>query len=151
MSALEPGRLYMAKVEGAPERLLFVETGGWADDMDGIARNPDCITDARPLIVLDLAYPGDAVNALKMAARDGTNGDARTIYRTIADQIEAQLKPARIPEPGLWGVVWASLPDDPTVSSWVHIRAHRWYTEQHGVAAWPLLVDPTLIREGVTS
>jgi hypothetical protein len=81
-------------------------------------------------------------------------------YRDALDAIAVEIKanplcrpepPARIPEPGLWGVVRASLPDDTTVFSWVHIRGSRWYTEHHGVAAWDVLVYPTLERDGIES
>jgi hypothetical protein len=135
----------MAKVEGAPERLLFVEDGGWADDVDGSVWNPDCITDARPLIVLDLdGYLPAELNAL---LRDEG-------YTTLADQIEAQSKPARIPEPGLWGVVEASY------AGWsrcpfVHGDDGLWRVQtrrlESATVAWDHLADPTLIREGVES
>ena len=114
------------------------------------------IVDARPLIVLDLDE-NDArhlVSYLEITVErhpDQLGTVGRAVYTNVAAQIEAQTKPARIPEPGLWGVVRASLPDDTTVSSWVHIRGHRWYTEHHGCAAWDVLVYPTLERDGVES
>jgi len=103
------------------------------------------IADARPLIVLDL----------EMAFRDHTNGDARTIYRSIADQIEAQTKPARIPEPSTGSRVTATMGTGygrfeylrvrtASMRSWANLGSGHLYT-------WDALIDPTLIREGVTS
>jgi len=113
------------------------------------------IADARPLIVLDLEYPQIAINALEMAFRDHTNGDARTIYRSIADQIEAQTKPARIPEPSTGSRVTATMGTGygrfeylrvrtASMRSWANLGSGHLYT-------WDALIDPTLIREGVTS
>jgi hypothetical protein len=146
MSALEPGRLYMAKCAGEPERLLFVETGGWADDMDGTVWNPDCITDARPLIVLDLDDPQRLVTILRANCLWG-----------LADQIEAQTKPARIPEPGLWGVVEAVARGcGQTRFTFVRVSLEaslgQWVDVEDGSSLdWSELIDPTLIRDGIES
>jgi len=147
VSALEPGRLYMAKVEGAPERLLLVEWGGWASDASGNVWNPDCITDARPLIVIDLGNDlrREYVLEILRAARHGWTHD-------VADQIEAQTKPARIPEPGLWGVVYTRLVNASTWESWLRHPVDGWHPIKGGVATrWDDLIDPILIREGVES
>jgi hypothetical protein len=69
----------------------------------------------------------------------------------IADQIEAQTRPPRIEEPGLWGVVEArpgeSMPCCP--HEWVR-RGDRWHCPVHGYASWDVLVDPVLIRAGLS-
>ena len=155
MSALEPG-LYRATVRGVADTIVIVGEDGWgrsgdrirADGYCGYEHLPRNITDARPLIVLMVPGGGSPrdnhwprlADYLRQGGWDFT-----------ADQIEAQTKPARIPEPGLWGVVRASLHEDTTVYSWVHIRGSRWYTEHHGVAAWDVLVYPTLERDGIES
>ena len=149
MSALEPGRLYMAKVEGASERLLFVETGGWADDMDGTVWNPDCITDARPLIVLGLGGQnvGNLVSDLRVAHRRTSNAG----LALIADQIESQTKPERIPEPGLWGVVEAGSKHGGVGRRvYMHGADHKWGNIRTGTTRWDELIDPSPIREGVS-
>ena len=154
MSPLEPG-FYVATVEGVPDiPIMITDEGGHGWTMRKVPDTPygtyghglGDFTDARPLITLDLADGARREYVLEIlrAARHAWTHD-------VADQIEAQTKPARIPEPGLWGVVRASLPDDTTASSWVHIRGHRWYTEHHGCAAWDVLVYPTLERDGVES
>jgi len=123
---------------------------GWVEDY--------CVTDVRPLVVLDLEdYSGErAVNYLRNLAQESRDvmGNAPSprgkLALRIADQIEAQTKPPRIPEPGLWGVVEACVPGIPT-SHWVHHEEGRWVPDT-GVpfAEWDDLIDPTLVREGVT-
>ena len=128
----------MAKVEGAAERLLLVEWGGWANDVDGNVWNPDCITDARPLIVLDL----NGERSVTLLARHLRNG----YWNDIADQIEAQTKPVRIPEPGLWGVVEAG------GYRWVRYSlagCDDWVDLLGKQNEWDVLIDPTLVREGI--
>jgi len=107
------------------------------------------VADARPLIVLDT----NALSAWRIADIIRSNG-----YAGVADQIEAQTKPARIPEPGLWGVVEASLTDrtlrrhlvhlmTPTISVWVWTDPQMSSSARYG---WDDLINPTLIREGVS-
>lgn len=77
--------------------------------------------------------------------------------RWIADQVEAQVRPPRIPEPGLWGVVEAidGGEHQPRIPR-MYIRdavadedAH-WTAIGHGVRIeWDDLIDPTLIRPGI--
>lgn len=79
-----------------------------------------------------------------------------SIGRDIADQIEAQTKPARIEEPGLWGVVKAGcgtyLPGSGITYNWVkHDRYWMSKSFPQLTVHWADLIDPTLIREGVTS
>lgn len=69
--------------------------------------------------------------------------------QAVADQIEAQTKPPRIPEPGLWGVVEATVAGIPR-RRWVHHEEDRWVSD-NGIPlkAWDELIDPVLVREGV--
>jgi len=103
------------------------------------------IADGRSLVVLDL---GDRIRReyvleILRAARHGWTHD-------IADQIEVQTKPPRIEEPGLWGVVEASFSPTTDLDDWTR-RRQGWHCPAHGFAQWDLLINPTLIREGVTS
>ena len=155
MSALEPG-LYRATVRGVADVTVLIADSGFGHTIKRYATSacsgpdyvhgPEKITDARPLILLDLAYPGDAVNALKMAARDGTNGDARPIYRAIADQIEAQTKPARIPEPKHIGsLVMASTTGRDSIGVWTkfsEVGLFQWITPGGVIRQWSNLIDP---------
>jgi hypothetical protein len=143
VSALEPGKVYTATVRGETDVVFKADEFGL---VKGSSTPSSSVTDARPLIVLDL-LPTQVIGLVHLLSNPLRHDWAGP----IADQIEAQTKPARIPEPGLWGVVRASLPDDTTVCSWVHIRGSRWYTEHHGVAAWDVLVYPTLERDGIES
>ena len=76
----------------------------------------------------------------------------------IADQIEAQTKPSRIPEPGLWGVVEAQTSAEGQTFFTDRIALFRddknlmkpWVC-QRGRYAWADLIDPVLIRQGVES
>jgi len=119
------------------------------------------------LIVLDLgkfAYD-DLPHILRDTAkhhREGTPGGydvtAPAFLELVADQIEAQTKPPRIPEPGLWGVVEASSKHFGGRREYIRTRKEkgsllieaRWYGK-HGYADWDDLIEPALIREGVES
>ena len=151
MSALEPG-FYTATVEGVPDILIMITDdggSGWTtrkvpDTPYGTyGHGPADFTDARPLIVLDLSdrHRREYVLEILRAARHGWTHD-------VADQIEAQTKPARIPEPGLWGVVEAG------GYRWVRYSLagyDDWVDLLGKQNEWDVLIDPTLIREGVES
>jgi len=88
----------MATVNGTPDVVVMVQTtGGWATVVGGATR--DIITDARPLIVLKDPddMPSNHYSRLVAFLRHGG-------WDFTADQIEAQTKPARIPEPTKSGV-----------------------------------------------
>jgi len=109
------------------------------------------VTDARPLIVLDLKDPRQFAKFLRNSSLGG-----RTSFTDAADQIEAQVKPARIPEPGLWGVVEAyEFPDrrDPR-RTFIHTCSEPdWPWGADGDTnhwKWDNLIDPTLIHEGLS-
>jgi len=119
------------------------------------------VTDIRPLVVLDLGdYDNRAVTYLRNIANDDRAFDGGPTPRAklvhlIADQIEAQAKPPRIPEPGLWGVVKASTQEGGYVRRWVRDGGHEnaeWVAIEATMRReWDDLIDPVLIREGVES
>ena len=149
MSTLAPG-LWVATVRGVPgESIVMVGDDGnstFSLDGEGNVRRCYVFTDARPLITLDTNY----VTATRVAdiLRDAG-------YAGIADQITEQIKPARIPEPGLWGVVEASYSESQrchyalgTDGLWHSLRPP--FTGIV-VVPWDLLIDPVLVRSGVQS
>ena len=79
------------------------------------------------------------------------------IFSMTADQIEAQTKPARIPEPGWDGKVLAHTLNDDTRREFVrHGKSpsdarFNWSDGSgYGSNHWPDLINPTLIREGLS-
>lgn len=117
---------------------------------------PTQVSDIRPLVVLDL--PGitgaEVASHLRQKGRPGY-----CVCDMIADQIEAQTKPPRIPEPGRWGVVEASR-EGKTLGQ-KFLRKHSgsenggydWVSFTFGARGesfrWDDLINPTLVREGV--
>ena len=111
-------------------------------------------------IVLDLGkFPGATPHVLRDTAKrhregrtGGYNVTAPDFLDFIADQIEAQTKPARIPEPGLWGVVEASTDQWKQRHEYVRVRTDGYgdWTFSGGSVNWVGLIDPTLIREGIS-
>jgi len=101
------------------------------------------IADVRPLVVLDL----DDFQWAALVLRN-PKIEAMGTRTGIADQIEAQTKPPRIPEPVQFGVVEAAADKSPGRHKWVR-QGDLWW---NGAAwnTWDALIDPTLIREGVT-
>lgn len=65
------------------------------------------------------------------------------------DQIAAQTKPPRIPEPGLWGVVESHIKDD-VARRWVNYGEGIWRNGYGNHVTWDELIDPELIREGLS-
>jgi hypothetical protein len=140
VSALKPG-LYRATVRGIPgESIVMVGKDGYTYSLapDGEARACYVFQDARPLIVLDLDY----IRFKSYGLRDVIGILRRDGHEDIADQIEAQTKPARIPEPGLWGVV------DSDGVEFVH-RPGGWQCPVGGWYSWDRLINPALIRDGI--
>ena len=149
MSALEPG-LYRATVRGVADQIVMLTDAGdgWTmTEIEGATgHDPKDITDARPRIVLDT--PEGVANLQhwsRLAAYLRRGG-----WDFTADLIESQAKPARIPEPGMWGVVEASSKhggDGRRI--YFHGNHLKWESTQTGTTYWDQLIDPVLIREGV--
>jgi hypothetical protein len=116
------------------------------------------VTDARPLIVLDFDSDvcADVVGDLQYAVTFlAAHGLGTAFIADIADQIEAQTKPARIPEPGLWGVVEAVVQGDDEPQHFTRGpkggSVYHWTRISDGLNYhWDDLIDPTPIREGVS-
>ena len=168
MSALSPG-LYRATVGGEADVIVMVSDDEIGLTMTAVgtpglgAHGLDSITDAIPLVVLDLhdwspSRPTTASEALRGSSLFRTgNGD---YVSDILNQIERQIQPARIPEPGLWGVVEASTTEHKRC---VFIRdtggdGASWITpyffprdSTRRAVGWSDLIDPVLVREGVES
>jgi hypothetical protein len=109
----------------------------------------------RRLIVLDLGKKDAAiVSGLRVAAESGALHPAtRLELGYIADQIEAQAK--RIEEPRLHGVVvarsltWDQVPQWTRYTTGDGIR-EQWIGTNGETAAWRDLIDPVLIRDGIS-
>lgn len=158
MSTLTPG-LYRATVRGVADTIVMVHEDGTAMSVANIERrafHKDIhITDARPLIVLDLGDddPHHYIKALCQAEKK--NYAYNLALRNLADQIAQQTKPARIPEPGLWGVVEASCCHSIMRSPWVKDElgwariGHQGVLKTYNHDGWGDLIDPVLIRPGI--
>jgi hypothetical protein len=160
----KPGTVAVATVCGEPNVRVayadpsdvsmpwFVLTGKNAGDWAPMGK----VVNIRPLVVLDLDhYDGErAVTYLRNLARESKDISGHSpsprgkLANLIADQIEAQTKPPRIPEPGLWGVVEANVRSIPR-RRWVHHEEARWISDTGVIAEWDDLVDPVLVRDGI--
>lgn len=99
------------------------------------------VTDVRPLIVLDLG----GIDVAELL--DDLRGGAAAL--DVADQIEAQTKPPRMAEPGLWGVVSASVRGRGS-EGFDFIHSHGvWLGERGGQFTWDELIDPQPVRPGI--
>jgi len=155
MTALTPG-IYKATVRGVPDQIVMVSDQSVNYRNSTLTRcgpeywHPDSeVTDARPLTLVDVNYwfHGRIPEAAKHVRESSIRNTAsREVICDILDQIEAQTKPARIPEPGLWGVVedihfryvrYSMVGGD----DWANLLGHQ-YT-------WASLIDPTLVRPGI--
>lgn len=157
MSEYQPGIVAVATVRGVPNvRVFRLPEGDWAHaaEVPGSDTNmfndiseAEQVTDVRPLVVLD---PADehVAGFLRSAGA--------SVYYThdVVRQIEAQTKPPRIPEPGLWGVVeatWEAGDGKGLRCHWIH-NHYGWVSEVHDLTKkWDDLDRPTLVREGVQS
>ena len=167
VSALEPD-FYRATVRGVQDQTVMVDEDGFgftAVRVKGAYSHDDVdITDARPLIVLDIAtwFPHRAAAIIadfdKMSLGD-PGSDAFLI--DVLTQIEAQTKPVRIPEPDPGEHVTAcvmSTPERP--ETFLHLRLRKLRNETPYDWAclttghcymWDSLIDPTPIRDGIES
>ena len=139
---LKPG-LYRATVRGKINVTVLIDSGGYGTTADLVSAHhvheQHNIEHARTLIVLDL--DGDSASDLVAYLR-------REAWNRVADQIEA---PTRIPEPLRWGSKVSS-PSSTLVLLDIGALGRRWIDEWSGVLyAWSDIIDPILIREGVTN
>lgn len=121
----------------------------WAGDGSGY------VTDVHPIVVLDL----DGIDLIQLCnalARwkswSSMTSEHQMLERLLA-QIKAQAQPPRIPEPGLWGVVEAVsnvLPDGRCEYVRRDIEDPSWEDGSGDYFSWDDLIDPTLIREGLS-
>ena len=119
------------------------------------------VTDIRPLVVLDLdqANPWGIPEVKLSNLLEQLRGEGATdVCRAVADQIEAQTNPPRIPEPGPWGVVEARCDAFERRVKWVHGDPTEFGNDWHTFGGsddpyhrvWSDLIDPVLIREGLS-
>ena len=166
MTDYKPGTVAVATVRGVRDMRVFRDDGGgWYSGVFVNGRwwhSDSKVTDVRPLMVLDPkdvpgpSFCGRQTGGLRSYAaslrKDGYHS-AADVFGYLADQIEAQTKPPRIPEPGKYGVVRASGQGLDNVE-WVN-EGKWWVSLDEGIsqprrwAEWRELEDPTLIREGV--
>jgi hypothetical protein len=165
MSAYEPGQVAEVSWNNAStyrkmhgesdiksERAIFTAdgkwslVGGWNNCID-----PEDVTDIRPLVVLDLdaGEVAGLMGVLSWSA-DGMVQVHPALCRKVADQIEQQTKPPRIPEPGLWGVVEAGVKEHDVRLRWVRLGDnYRPDDRDEYDRLWCDLIDPTLVRPGI--
>jgi len=150
VTALEPG-LYRATVRGELDTMVLMGRNGMGHHdavvlLDGVVTthsHDDHITDARPLIVLDLADydAGYVIEVLRHPHHLWAN--------RVADQIEAQTKPAKIEEPPQGKRVEANLLGFPSWNEYLHIGTldnEHWVRLKDGnVYAWDLLTNPQVV------
>jgi len=169
VSTYEPGAVAVATVCGVPNvRVMRGADSHGPKPLEWCASRAvngnwwfidEEVTDVRPLVVLDLDDPEFTVAALRdtlpECARDHDRLNVEVLR--LARQIEAQTKPPRIPEPGLWGVV-----EDCRGQQYVRIDtaegvsdAWRWQGLGHEshrgneYARWADIENPTLVRPGI--
>jgi hypothetical protein len=122
------------------------DAGDWAPIMK--------MTDIRPLVVLDFRdwtpeCPRLVAEWIRGRASDH-NCPSGSAALMVAQEIEAQTKPPRIPEPEQFGVVVASCPCDQEAQvNWVLISG-VWLDRGGDRHGWDSLIDPVLIREGLS-
>jgi hypothetical protein len=149
MSTYEPGTVAVATVRGVPNvRVTLDPNDEWFAHVEVSGRrwqDPEDVTDIRPLVVLDLADFARAAKVLRDPMIEALGTRTR-----IAEQIEEQTKPPRIPEPGLFGVVEASSGIDTPRTKFMRSSETVWRRVSTGAAyRWADLVDPTLVRPGI--
>ena len=153
----KPGTVAWATVRGeSTYKVLRVTTRtglGWthSETSGGFTFSRDeHVTDVRPLVVLDLGawlpeYVAKFPEWLRSKEADAPSG---SLLCHLANEIEAQTRPARIPEPGLWGVVRDG--DGERYVREAERPKWRWNPIGKGRnVTWDDIVDPVLIRDGI--
>jgi hypothetical protein len=159
----KPGTVAKATVRGVPDVTVFrFADGDWALDREiepadfdwifkDIASDTE-VTDVRPLVVLDLdglVRPDTLVNWFRHNPLCGSIA----VAQSVADQIEAQTRPPRIPEPGKYAIVRARAT---VLAECEWVNEGRYWTSLGGdprphTTVWANLKDPVLVREGINS
>lgn len=165
MSECAPGAVAVATVRGVKGvRVFRYTTGGWVsgERVNATRLHGDhVVTDIRPLVVLDLDptlitedmgarrnEPQRFVDMLREAADNFFSTEAARLARKVADQIEAQTRPPRIPEPGIGHFVNARKPDR-THANFVRITKRSWVELGDGGGwDWDDLIDPVEVEGG---
>jgi hypothetical protein len=150
MSTYEPAQVAVATVRGVEGVRIFRSQDDWisGDDVAGIFWHTESdVTDIRPLIALDLDDPAFTAAALRDTlpekARDHDRFDVEVLR--LARQIEAAVKPPRIPEPGLGKHVTAGKPDG-TRAEFVRVGSRHWSEIGTGSGwDWSELKDPEAV------
>ena len=161
MTEYAEGTVAVATVRGVPGVRVF-RTASSTDDSFSVWRHaevkgrwlthPGEVADVRPLVVLDLkaANPHGVPSIVLENLLSTLRNSEYLGCEGVADQIEAQTKPPRIPEPGKYGVVKARTASlNRLVQDWVS-EGKLWRGLDTGTAVdWADLLDPVLVREGV--
>jgi hypothetical protein len=162
----EPGTVATATVHGIEDVRIFRasasaknDTGFWVANRPSPLTVPkdEEVTDVRPLVVLDPEDRSSAARLLQAYGDQYTTWtpdlDGPNVDR-LQDALRSLTKPPRIPEPGLWGVVEAQTAK--RRESLAYVRTPHGWTRVGGNLgdicdfAWESLIDPTLIREGLS-
>ena len=161
MSAYPLGTVAWADIDGVGSyKVMHIGTENgtaWAhtnDETGQVLTSQDRLSNIRPLVVLDLEVIGkhlptrgdwsEAVHSLRHKK------DPAAFFTTnlrIAEQIEAQTKPPRIPEPSLYGVV--SSEDDAGLTTYFWHSHGGWHGENGSLVEWNDIHSPKLIRDGI--
>jgi len=149
---LEPG-LYRATVRGVPNVMVLIADSGFGHTIERYdyagqsfpehIHGSSKITDACPLIVLDLSgFISDELLIEHLRGAEWFDTDS------LADQVEAQTKPPRIPEPLHWGSKVRTARATYVLLD-IATLGRRWLDQHDGqLYKWDALADPVLVREG---
>ena len=158
MSTYAPGTVAMIRDNSTPdgsEWRAVKDDKGWFGTDPGMGWVSDAdVTDVRPLVVLELDAYANPAELLRLIANEDVVNAKRSLLLNIADQIEAQVKPPHIPEPTEpLSEVQASTQGCERrrfVRGFAATSGRvRWVDGVAGYG-WDELIDPTLVREGVT-
>lgn len=159
MSAnLEPGRVYRGTIEGIPDVLMLADDEGGVVGMTrvrGFLGHPaNSVTNIRPQVVLDLEnwHPATVASFCSQATGKSFDMNVTAFKCWLADQIAAQAKPYRIPQPARAARVTATLASTADRHWFLRIKGDGsvWVDLTDGnVYDWDDLIDPILVREGI--
>lgn len=162
----KPGTVAVATVRGTHGvRVWRTPYSNWVSErhVSGeTAHADDRVTDVRPLVVLDLDEGDTRMLPLllrRLGDREQSESDSpgrllvtTDALRKVADQIEAQAKPPRIPEPKALGsrVLAAQVGEvEGSERYWTKFRNRGWIDTLAHIREWDDLDNPVLIRDGI--